>query len=90
MRDGSPRHNGTTTLRISDLHPGDHARVSGYDPATPAYRSKLLAMGLTRGVDLRLCRVAPLGDPVEIEVRGLRLTLRKDEAGVLRLAPTHE
>ncbi|MFW6289227.1 MAG: FeoA family protein [Spirochaetota bacterium] len=72
-------------MRISDLQPGERARVAGYDTSSAAYRSKLLAMGLTRGVELRLCRVAPLGDPVEIELRGFRLTLRKDEAAVLRL-----
>jgi ferrous iron transport protein A len=42
-------------------------------------------MGLTRGVIVQLERVAPLGDPVEIELRGFRLTLRKDEAAILRL-----
>ena len=76
-------------MRLSDLQPGEVARVAGYDTASAAYRSKLLAMGLTRGVEVRLCRVAPLGDPVEIELRGFRLTLRKDEAAVLRLTRSH-
>ena len=70
--------------------PGERVRVTGYEPSSPAYRSKLLAMGLTRGVVVTLCRVAPLGDPVEIEVRGFRLTLRKEEAAVLRLASVPE
>ena len=90
MRDGSPLHSTVAAIRISDLQPGERARVSGYDTSSAAYRSKLLAMGLTRGVELRLCRVAPLGDPVEIELRGFRLTLRKDEAAVLRLTPVNE
>lgn len=89
MRDGSPLSS-VSHFRLSDLRPGDYARVAGYEPAPPGYRSKLLAMGLTRGVLVRLCRVAPLGDPVEIEVRGFRLTLRKDESAVLRLASVHE
>ena len=42
-------------------------------------------MGLTRGTELRLVKVAPLGDPVEIEVRGYRLSLRKKEAEALLL-----
>ena len=47
------------------------------------YRAKLLALGLTRGTRIRLVNVAPLGDPVELEVRGFSLSLRKDEAAVL-------
>ena len=74
-------------MRLSDLQPGQRAVIAGYETASTAYRSKLLAMGLTRGVEVRLCRIAPLGDPVEIEVRGFRLTLRTDEAAVLRLLP---
>ncbi|MFW5689140.1 MAG: FeoA family protein [Spirochaetota bacterium] len=77
-------------MTLSTMQPGERAEVSGYGSASPAYRSKLLAMGLTRGVTVRLCRVAPLGDPVEIEVRGFRLTLRKDEAAVLRLRAIDE
>jgi len=42
-------------------------------------------MGLTRGTTIRLTKVAPMGDPVEIEVRDFSLSLRKDEAGVLQL-----
>ena len=86
MRDGSPQYT-PAAMRLSDLQLGERARVSGYDTSSAGYRSKLLAMGLTRGVEVRLCRRAPLGDPVEIEVRGFRLTLRKDEAAVLRLSP---
>ena len=40
-------------------------------------------MGLTRNAEFSVLRVAPLGDPVEIEVRGFRLSLRKDEADAL-------
>ncbi len=41
---------------------------------------RLLEMGLTPGVEIRLVGVAPLGDPLEFEVRGYRLSLRKSEA----------
>lgn len=43
-------------------------------------------MGLTRGTTIRLNKVAPMGDPVEISVRDFSLSLRKDEARVLLLA----
>lgn len=40
-------------------------------------------MGLTKGTDLTVNRVAPLGDPIEITVRGFHLSLRRDEAVAL-------
>ena len=43
-------------------------------------------MGLTTGAQIQLIRFAPLGDPVEIEVRGYRLSLRKREAAGIRVA----
>ena len=78
-----PAH--TDSISVSDLVPGDHARVAGYNTSDAHYRSKLLSMGLTRGTEIRLVKIAPLGDPVEIEVRGYRLSLRKKEAQALRL-----
>ncbi|MDR1530488.1 MAG: ferrous iron transport protein A [Burkholderiales bacterium] len=52
------------------------------DSATP-FRRKLLAMGITPGCYLRVVRVAPLGDPIEIEMRGFHLCLRKAEAAAI-------
>jgi len=46
----------------------------------PEHRSRLLEMGLLVGTPVELVRFAPLGDPVEIKVRGYHLTLRKHEA----------
>jgi len=42
-------------------------------------------MGLTRGTEITVVRVAPLGDPVDIKVRGFNISLRKEEAAVLQL-----
>ena len=47
------------------------------------YRKKLLAMGLIKGTEFTVSRVAPMGDPVEIEIRGYNLSLRKDEASIV-------
>ena len=47
---------------------------------TGAVRSRLLQMGVTPGTCLSVIRRAPLGDPLEIEVRGYNLSLRKEEA----------
>ena len=74
-----------TTLR--DLEVDRKAKVARFeatdDPTKKAYKRKLLAMGLTPGTEFTVTRVAPLGDPVEIKVRGFKLSLRKDEAAAL-------
>ena len=69
-----------TSLRY--LQVGEAARVTGYGESS-GYRRKLLSMGLTPGVEIRVTRLAPMGDPVEIRVRGSSLSLRKDEAASL-------
>jgi Fe2+ transport system protein FeoA len=75
-------HSGPLTLR--DLAPGSHGRVMGFDlPAEKSHR--LLEMGLTTGTRLQVVRLAPLGDPIEIKVRGYHLSLRKDEAAGIRI-----
>ncbi len=51
-----------------------------------AGRSRLMEMGLLVGTKVELVRFAPLGDPVEIKVRGYNLTLRKNEAELILVA----
>ena len=53
----------------------------------PEHRSRLLEMGLLVGTAVELVRFAPLGDPVEIKVRGYHLTLRKHEADLIFVQP---
>ena len=45
-----------------------------------AYKRRIMDMGITKGVELYIRKVAPLGDPVEITVRGYELTVRKNDA----------
>jgi ferrous iron transport protein A len=68
---------------LQDLAVGESGTVCGYVKGTSAYRGKLLAMGLTKGTSFTVERIAPMGDPVEIQVRGFALSLRKDEASAL-------
>lgn len=70
-------------INLKNLAVGDLARIVGFDKSGKAYRKRLLAMGLTPGTQFRVTRFAPMGDPVEIKLRGFALTLRKDEAEVL-------
>lgn len=67
-------------MTLKDLQVGDRAKVAGFLENGGAYRRKLLAMGLTPGAEISVTRVAPMGDPVEIRVRGFALSVRRDEA----------
>lgn len=71
------------SISLKKLAVGDHGKIIGFDKAGKAYRKRLLAMGLTPGTEFGVTRFAPLGDPVEIKIRGFSLTLRKTEAAVL-------
>ena len=71
------------TGSLQTLRPGDGGRVTGFRPGDRAYRQRLLTMGVTPGTILTVTRVAPLGDPVEIRLRGYALSLRKGEADLL-------
>ncbi len=68
---------------LAEMSVGNRGRVVGFEPGSKEYRKKLLAMGLTKGTEFIISRFAPLGDPIEIEVRGYSLSLRKKEATVL-------
>ena len=59
-----------------------HARgiVVGFAGGAKNYRTKLLSMGLVKGTEFVITRIAPLGDPLELEIKGYRLSLRKEEA----------
>ena len=72
-------------MGLKNLVIGDLAKIVGFEPSGKAYRKKLLAMGLTPGTEFSVTRFAPMGDPVEIKLRGFALTLRKDEASVLQI-----
>ena len=48
-----------------------------------AYKRRIMDMGITKGVDVYVRKVAPLGDPVEVTVRGYELSLRKADAEMI-------
>ena len=69
--------------KLNELTENSRARIVGFEQGSNGYRSKLFALGLTQGSEITVRRVAPLGDPVEIEVRGGMTSLRKREAAVV-------
>lgn len=72
-------------MMLKDLEPGDLGVVLGFEKSSVDYRKKLLAMGLTHQTQFKVIRKAPLGDPIEIEVRGYNLTLRKEESALVKI-----
>lgn len=73
------------TESLTDLAVGDRGRVVRLLPGHRGYRERLLAMGLTPGTEFVLKRLAPLGDPVELSVRGTAISLRRAEAAMLQV-----
>jgi ferrous iron transport protein A len=64
---------------LAELPVGSRAVVARIDGADEL-SCRLMEMGLTPGIELRIVGVAPLGDPLELELRGYRLSVRKSEA----------
>ena len=69
----------STVQTLAQLQPGDHGVVEQIICNGPI-QQRMLEMGLNPGVELEVIRKAPLGDPIEIYVRGFHLTLRRNEA----------
>jgi Fe2+ transport system protein FeoA len=67
---------------LSDLRPGDEATVVDL-AAEGSIKQQLMEMGFTRGVRIRVERYAPLGDPMELVVKGYHLSLRKEECQLI-------
>ncbi len=72
-------------MTMAELKVGELAEIAGYTLGNAVYRAKLLALGLTNGTQLKIINIAPLGDPFEIAVRGYHLSLRRDEAKVIKV-----
>ena len=70
------------TLPLSELEVGQFAYIDNIFAVNEAKR-RLMDMGLTRHTKIYLRKVAPLGDPIEISLRGYELTLRKSEAQMI-------
>ena len=64
---------------LKDVAVGDSAIVKKLS-CEGALKRRIMDMGVTKGVEVLVRRVAPLGDPIEVTVRGYELSLRKDEA----------
>ena len=69
---------------LKDLGIGETAKVVKINGEGKVKR-RIMDMGITKGVEIYVRKVAPLGDPIEITVRGYELSLRKDDAEMLEM-----
>ena len=70
------------TLR--DVKIGNSAVVTKVNGGVPVKR-RIMDMGITKGVEIKVVKVAPLGDPIEVTVRGYQLSIRKDDAAMIEV-----
>lgn len=66
-------------LKLSDLPPGYTGFIESVG-GKEDFRRRLIDMGITPGTKVSVIRLAPLGDPIQIGIRGYELTIRKSEA----------
>ncbi|HKM05183.1 MAG TPA: FeoA family protein [Lachnospiraceae bacterium] len=71
-------------MTLKELKPGQEGVVVSIGEKG-ATRRRIMDMGVTPGAVVKVIKVAPLGDPIEINIRGYELSLRKDEAGQINI-----
>ena len=69
---------------LKDIKVGESATVIKLN-GQGAVKRRIMDMGITKGVKIDVCKVAPFGDPVEITVRGYQLSLRKADAEMIEV-----
>lgn len=70
---------------LNELKVGDRGKIAKFLGGQPDYRRHLLMLGATPGVTFEVVRVAPMGDPIEIRVRGSMVSIRKGEAEIVEV-----
>ena len=69
---------------LKDAKIGDTVKVVKLHGEGPIKR-RIMDMGITKGVEIHVRKVAPLGDPMELSVRGYELSVRKADAGMIEI-----
>lgn len=65
--------------RLDEMRPGETGKITAISPCG-TLRCRMMEMGLVKGAELKVIRLAPSGDPVEVLLKGYSLALRKKEA----------
>ena len=74
------------SVTLDKLSVGKCARITSVDGGEISLRKHILDMGLTPGTEVTLVKTAPMGDPIELRVRGYELTLRKADAAKIGIS----
>ncbi|ABK98422.1 FeoA family protein [Pelobacter propionicus] len=67
-------------MQLAVMKPGQEGTIARIDTAAGPIKRRLMDMGILAGERVRVEKVAPLGDPLEVSIKGYRLSLRKKEA----------
>lgn len=71
-------------MTLKDLKPGEEGIVVSIGEKGPV-RRRIMDMGVTPGAVIKVIKIAPLGDPIEVNIRGYELSLRKSEASQIQM-----
>ena len=71
-------------MTLRDVSVGQTVKVTRLNGDGPVKR-RIMDMGITKGIEIFVRKVAPLGDPIELTVRGYELSLRKADAGMIEV-----
>ena len=71
-------------MTLKDLHVGQSARIVKIG-TVGAMKQRFMDMGITKGTEVTVFKIAPLGDPIEIVIRGYNLSIRKDDADKIQI-----
>ncbi|WP_165311945.1 FeoA family protein [Vibrio ziniensis] len=72
-------------MKLSDLNDGDRGTVLAMNGLSNEVRKKLMVMGLLPNTEVKLIRRAPMGDPLQVEVRGIALAVRESIASSIEV-----
>ncbi len=72
-------------MKLSDLNDGDRGTVLTMNCLSNEVRNKLMVMGLLTNTEVKLIRRAPMGDPLQVEVRGISLAVRESIASAIEV-----
>ena len=77
-----------TFTTLDQIFPGNRARIVGFTSVETNFRRKLLALGIMPGAEVEIRRTAPLGDPIQIQLRGASVSLRRSAKAYSRILPS--
>lgn len=78
-------HSGSGERTLYDLAPGESGMILSVGNQSGAVKRRLVDMGLTPGTVVKVTKIAPLGDPLEVSLRGYEMSLRRADAAQIRM-----